>query len=181
MNSQAKSASKMGSSKPPARMRLDSGQLSRRQLRFGWWTLLVFLTFGMVLEGLHGFKVGAYLDVSNSTRRLMWTLAHAHGTLLSLVNIAFGASLSMTPAWNARMRDLASSCLMAATVLIPGGFFLGGAFFYSGDPGLGIILLPLGAVLLFVGVLLTARGTNAATIQPPQSSPSGDNKSAEKK
>ena len=51
----------------------------RRHLRFGWWSLLCFLTLGIVLESLHGFKVGWYLDAAHSTRRLMWTLAHAHG------------------------------------------------------------------------------------------------------
>ena len=61
---------------------------SVRNLRFGWWSLLVFLSLGGVLETLHGFKVGWYVDVGNETRRLMFTLAHAHGTLLALVNIA---------------------------------------------------------------------------------------------
>ena len=55
---------------------------ARRHIRFGWWSLLVFASAGLVLESLHGFKVRAYLDTSNETRRLMWTLAHAHGTLL---------------------------------------------------------------------------------------------------
>jgi len=61
----------------------------RLHLRVGWWSLLVFLTLGLVLEALHGFKLGWYLDVSNQTRPLMWTQAHAHGTLLAMVNIAF--------------------------------------------------------------------------------------------
>lgn len=54
-------------------------EYARRHLRFGWWSLLFFLTFGLGLETLHGLKVGWYLDVENETRRLMWTLAHAHG------------------------------------------------------------------------------------------------------
>ena len=58
-----------------------------KHLKWGWWGLLVFLSMGILLEMLHGFKVGAYLDVPNTTRRMMWTLAHAHGTLLSLVHI----------------------------------------------------------------------------------------------
>src|SRR5213076_1386111 len=61
-----------------------------RNLRFGWWSLLIFLLFGGALETLHGFKIGWYLDVGNEMRRLMFTLAHAHGTLLALVNIAAG-------------------------------------------------------------------------------------------
>ena len=40
---------------------------------------------------------------------------------------------------------------------MPGGFFLGGTFIYGGDPGLGIFLLPIGAFMLFIGVLFTAQ------------------------
>lgn len=47
---------------------------------------------------------------------------------------------------------------MAASVLLPGGFFLGGIFIHGGDPGLGIFLVPLGAGFLFLVVLLTAVG-----------------------
>ncbi len=130
---------------------------ARRHLRIGWWSLLVFLTLGVVLEALHGFKVSWYLKVSTSTRRLMWTLAHAHGTLLSLVNIAFGVTIGMLKDWPASARSQASGCLKGATVLVPAGFFLGGVKIYGGDPGLGILLVPPGAILLFVAVFLTAR------------------------
>ncbi|MBM3831892.1 MAG: hypothetical protein FJ403_01200 [Verrucomicrobia bacterium] len=143
--------------------------LIQRHLRFGWWSLLVFLSLGIALESFHGFKKGFYLDVPNETRRLMWTLAHAHGTFLSLVHIAFGATISLIPLWETRFRDLASGCLMGATILVPAGFFVGGIIFYSGDPGLGIVLVPLGAVLLFVSVLLTARG--AESLRKPESAP----------
>src|SRR5438045_6431874 len=61
-----------------------------RNLRFGWWWLLVFLSLGGALEALHGFKIGWYVDVGNDMRRLMFTLGHAHGTALALVNIAAG-------------------------------------------------------------------------------------------
>ncbi len=147
----------------------------RRHLRFGWWSLLFFLTLGMLLEAMHGFKVGWYLDASNSTRRLMWTLSHAHGTLLALVNIAFAATLALLPGQAARSRRLVSPCLMGATLLLPGGFLLGGVVVYDGDPGVGIFLLPVGALLLFVAVLLTASGVasrrRASTPSPPGTSP----------
>jgi hypothetical protein len=39
---------------------------------------------------------------------------------------------------------------------MPGGFFLGGLVFYGGDPGLGILLLPVGALLLLLAVSQTA-------------------------
>ncbi|NUQ50166.1 MAG: hypothetical protein HUU27_09660, partial [Phycisphaerae bacterium] len=122
----------------------------------GWWSLLVFLTFGLVLELLHGFKAPFYLDLENETRRLLWTLAHAHGTLLALVNIAFAVSLSHLPGWT-RVRLLtASRSLLGSTALLPAGFLLGGAVIHHGDPGLGIALVPLGAALLMVAVFCTA-------------------------
>ncbi len=80
---------------------------ARHHLRFGWWLLLVFASAGLALELLHGFKVRAYLDVSNETRRLMWTLAHAHGTLLGLVHIVFGLSLAAVPDFSRGWRSIA--------------------------------------------------------------------------
>ncbi len=130
--------------------------LIRRHLRFGWWTLLIFLSGGLALETLHGLKVGAYLNVSNETRRLMWTLAHAHGTLLGLVNLGFAATVRVLPSWPESNKRYASASLLGATVLMPAGFFLGGLFIYAGDPGLGILLVPIGGILLFAAVLLTA-------------------------
>lgn len=137
-------------------MSAQQASLTRRHLRFGWWTILLFLTMGLALETLHGFKVGAYLNVSNETRRLMWTLAHAHGTLLGVLNLAFAGTVRILPNWPAAARRFASNALLAATVLMPAGFFLGGMFIYAGDPGLGIILVPVGGLLLFAAVLLTA-------------------------
>jgi len=130
---------------------------SRLHLKVGWWSLLLFLTLGLTLETLHGFKVGFYLDVSDSTRRLMWTLAHAHGTLFSILNLVFAMSIRLTPDWKASSRTLASRCLLGALVLVPFGFFLGGVFIHGGDPGIGVILVPPGSLLLFISVLLTAR------------------------
>ena len=129
---------------------------ARRHLRFGWWSLLVFTMLGLVLESLHGFKVRAYLDVSNDTRRLMWTLAHAHGTLLAVVHLIFGLSVRLAPEMSARNRPLISWCLIGASILLPGGFFLGGAVFYGGDPGVGVLVVPVGAVSMMIAVFLLA-------------------------
>lgn len=152
----------------------------RRHLRFGWWSLLCYLTLGIVLESLHGFKVGWYLDVANETRRFMWTLAHAHGVLLSLVNLAFAVTLPHLATDTVRLARLASPCLMGATICLPGGFLLGGVVIHGGDPGLGILLVPVGALFLFIAVLLTARRATAlrkpASPQGPDASPGGPRK-----
>ena len=123
----------------------------RYHLAFGWWSLLAFLTLGVALEALHGFKVGYYLDVSNEVRRLMWTLAHAHGALLGLIHVALAATLALG-APSPRAALVGSRGLTAASLLLPLGFFLGGFGITGGDPGVGVALVPLGALALFVAV-----------------------------
>ena len=131
----------------------------RWHFRLGWWSLLVFVCLGIVLEGMLAFRVGWYLDVGdNETHRLMLRLGHAHGALLSVLNIVFAASLPRVDL-PVGARVLASRCLAAATLLVPGGFILGGLITHGADPGLGIILLPAGAVLLLVGIFSVARHT----------------------
>ena len=134
----------------PSKHALPGVQLAGRNLCFGWWSLLVFLSLGGVLEMLHGFKIGWYVDVGNETRRLMFTLAHAHGTVLALVNIAAGLSVCLVERF--MLRPSVSFALIWAAILLPGGFFLGGIVTYDGDPGLGVWLVPIGAALLFYGI-----------------------------
>ena len=136
---------------------VDNAIYVRRHLRVGWWSFLLFATLGLGLESLQGFKVRAYVDVSNETRRLMWTLAHAHGALLGLVNVVVGLSIRVLPEVGVAHRRLMSAAILAATALIPGGFFLGGIVFYGGDPGLGVLILPIGAAFLLAAVFLLAR------------------------
>ena len=126
-------------------------------LAIGWWSVLGFGALGLALETLHGFKAGWYLDVSNETRRLMWTLAHAHGTLLGLIHIGFALSAPVLPGLKPAREKAAGRALIGASVLLPGGFFLGGVRFYAGDPGLGIALVPAGAALLLYAAFLLAR------------------------
>ncbi len=134
-----------------------TAEFARLHQRFGWWSLLGFLALGAALETMHGFKVGWYLDVSNETRRLMWTLSHAHGTLFALVHIVFAQALRDLPPASPRWLRLASPSLLGSSVLLPGGFLLGGVVIYSGDPGVGILLVPLGALLILFAVFLAAR------------------------
>jgi hypothetical protein len=129
-------------------------QLARRHHRIGWCGLLVFLSLGGFLEALHGFKLGFYLDPDHKLRRELWTLAHAHGTLLALVHVGFAAGLLHFGQWTERRLKLVSFFLIDALVLLPLGFFLGGLTHSEGDPSPGVLLVPLGALLLFLAVLL---------------------------
>jgi hypothetical protein len=132
----------------------DRDRLARRHLRVGWWGLFVFVCLGTMLEALHGYKVGFYLDVGNETRRLLWRLAHAHGALLSLVNVVYGLTVRGS---EAAANVSASRALMAGLVLVPLGFFAGGVTIHGGDPGLAVILVPAGAVAMAIGVAIVAR------------------------
>jgi hypothetical protein len=118
--------------------------------------LLAFLSIGVGLEALHGLKIGWYLKPAFETRRLMWTLGHAHGALLALIHALFAASLLGFVSTVQRSLRWASPCLISSSILLPGGFFLGGTFIYGGDPGIGIALVPLGALTLFLAILLVA-------------------------
>jgi hypothetical protein len=128
--------------------------VARRHHVVGWSALLLFLSLGAFLESLHGFKVGFYLDPGQRLRRELWTLAHAHGTLLGLTQIGFAVGLPHFGRWTAGRLRLASFFLLDATLLIPLGFFLGGLAPSESDPWVGILLVPLGALLLFIAVAL---------------------------
>lgn len=132
--------------------------LATRHLRVGFFGLLVFLTLGVALEAFHGFKLGFYLDAGSEARRLALRLGHAHGTLLSVLHVVFGLTLGSRAAPPREVAERAGRLFTAALVLLPGGFVLGGLFVHGGDPGVGVLLVPVGALCLFVAVLLTARG-----------------------
>ena len=117
-------------------------------IRQGWISLAAWIVFGLLIEGLIGFRSPVLLD--DSTRREMFRLAHAHGTLLNLVLIAAAicAKLDLV-----RLGPIASLGLRSAVVLLPAGFLLAGIWHFKDDPGLGIFLVPIGAVLLLAVAL----------------------------
>ena len=114
--------------------------------------VLFFALMGLMLEALHGFKIPWYLDVGYETRRMMLRLAHVHGTLLGVINILFALSLSALGDAEEKRVISASKLLRLGSVLLPGGFLLGGIHIYDGDPGLGIVFAPIGA-LAFIAAL----------------------------
>ena len=112
-------------------------------IRQGWISLAAWIVFGLLIEGLIGFRSPVLLD--DSTRRDMFRLAHAHGTLLNLVLIAAAICARLDLIRFGRVTSLG---LRAAVVLLPGGFLLGGIWHFKDDPGVAILLVPVGAVLL---------------------------------
>lgn len=144
---------------PDAPARQRPAAVARLHLRWGWTMILLFALLGMGLEALHGFKVGWYLDVGNETRRLMFRLGHAHGTLLGLLNLGLAFTVTRLPDQPARQRMRGSRALRVASILMPGGFVAGGWVVHGGDPGLGVLLVPLGGVALIVALATTAWAT----------------------
>jgi len=126
----------------------------KRTLRTGWLLLAVSLPFGVTLEALHGFKVQAYLG--SDMRREMWRLAHAHGTMLGILCLVF-ATVAERHVPPALQRSVARQVTWGS-LLIPLGFFLGGILNSEGDPSLGVLLVPVGALLLVVALVRCALG-----------------------
>jgi len=130
----------------------DSERAVQRTLSTGWWLLAVSLPLGVTLEALHGLKVEAYL--ASQTRRELWRLAHAHGTLLGILCLVFGALAERHIA--PRVRRTAAWQLAWGAILMPLGFFFGGILNSEGDPSVGIVLVPVGAGLLIAALTRAA-------------------------
>jgi hypothetical protein len=111
----------------------------------------VWMSFGLLLEGLIGYKTPAYLH--DSVRRELLRLAHAHGTLLSL--LLLGLAL-VSDRFELKPANIVTMVLRAGVILMPVGFLLGGLWHYESDPGVGIWLVPFAAVMVVFGVVSLA-------------------------
>jgi len=131
----------------------DSERAVQRTLATGWWLLAVSLPLGVTLEALHGLKVEAYL--ASQTRRELWRLAHAHGTLLGILCLVFAALAERHVA--PRVRRTVAWQLTWGAISMPLGFFFGGILNSEGDPSVGIVLVPVGAGLLLAALTRAAR------------------------
>lgn len=108
---------------------------------------------GLSLEALHGIKAPWYLE--DELRRQLWTLAHAHGALLSLLNVLF-ASAAVPLFSDARKSALAGRMLRWGSLLVPAGFFFGGIGNSESDPSVLIVATPIGALMVLHAVASTA-------------------------
>ena len=109
-----------------------------------------WLASGALLEGLHAIKARPYLE--DSLRREMWTLAHAHGALLALALFAISGILRVHLGRNA-LGLIAERLFATGAMLTPLGFLLGGAWHFESDPGLGILLVPVGVACCVSGLI----------------------------
>lgn len=128
-------------------------------IRQAWISLALWIVFGILLEGFRAFRSPAVLD--DAVRQDMFRLAHAHGTLLNLVLIAavICARLELI-----QLGPGASLGLRASVILLPVGFLFGGLWHFKDEPGLAILLVPIGAVILlvtsvYIGLTLPKRGS----------------------
>ena len=123
---------------------------ARKSLRYGFTALLLFVAGGLTLEFLHLIKAPWYLEVH--LRRELWVLAHAHGALLALFNLAYAATVARIPS-----AARAGAWLRWGAALVPAGFFLGGIGNSEGDPSLASVLTPLGAAAVLVALALCVK------------------------
>ena len=133
----------------PARTSDQPGRDLSGLLRQGWLSLALWMSVGLLLEGLLGYKIPAYLD--DPQRRELLRLAHAHGTLLALVLVvaALWAEKRVPP------RAAVAGLRLGAAVM-PLGFGLAGIWHPEGDPGPLIWAVPPAALLVIFGIFAIA-------------------------
>ena len=124
---------------------------SGRMIFQGWASIAVWMAFGLLLEGLLGFKSPPYLD--DLQRRELFRLAHTHGTFLGVVLVVAALCGRRGAASAPRVATLA---LRIGSLVMPLGFLLAGLWHPEGDPGLAIWLVPPAALLVIFGAILMA-------------------------
>jgi peptidoglycan/LPS O-acetylase OafA/YrhL len=112
-----------------------------------------FLAMGLWLEAMIGLRAAGWVD--DPLRREFLRLGHAHGGVLSLLNIAlaWGMVRLKTPeAWARRIRPAA----VVGALLVALGF-IGGALWHGPtDPGPLVLVVPAGAMMLVASTAAVA-------------------------
>ena len=126
---------------------------AERHLRASIALVALFLASGLWLEAMYGLRAEGWLD--DPLRREFLRLGHAHGGLLGLVNVAIGWGLERLNTPTNWARKIRSAALLGAA-LVGLGFMLGGLLHGPTDPGLPVLAVPAGAMLLLSSLAATA-------------------------
>ncbi len=121
---------------------------SERMIFQGWVSIALWMSVGLLLEGLLGYKIPAYLN--DPQRRELFRLAHTHGTFLGLVLVAAALCVQRTGSNTPRIARIA---LRVGSILMPVGFLLAGIWHPEGDPGPAIWLVPPAALMVIFGAI----------------------------
>jgi hypothetical protein len=126
----------------------DAPQWFSGMMRQGWISVVIWMLFGLLLEGFLGYKFPNYLN--DAQRRELFRLAHTHGTFLGLLLIAAAlyGQRSAVP-----LPRISTQALRLGALLMPLGFLLGGIWHSEGDPGPGIWLVAPSALLVIFGAI----------------------------
>lgn len=123
-------------------------------IKQAWISIAVWVTLGLLLEGLLAFRSPMYLQ--DEVRREMFRLAHSHGGVLNLWLLAAAFYVRI---YSPAIPGVALRALQAGAILMPAGFLLGGLWHYDSDPGPGVFFAPVGGLMVIFGVVAIAVST----------------------
>lgn len=122
-------------------------------LRLSLLLVAAFLGLGIIVESLLGTRAAALWD--DPLRREFVRLGHAHGGLLGLLNLALGWAMTHLHTPEGWARKVRVAAWLGAT-FVGLGFLGGGVWHGATDPGLLILLVPTGALLLLSALIAAA-------------------------
>ena len=134
------------------------GVSPERHLRLSLALTGLFLALGLWLEAMIGLRAGGWVD--DPLRREFLRLGHAHGGILALLNLGVGLALERLATPEPWARVIRPAGLFGA-ILVGFGFVVGGLWHGPTDPGLPVLVVPAGALMLLgavVGAALVRRG-----------------------
>jgi hypothetical protein len=122
-------------------------------VRLSLLLVAAFLGLGILVESMLGTRAAALMD--DPLRREFVRLGHAHGGLLGLLNLGIGwamAQLRTPEGWARKVRIAAWSGASCVGL----GFLGGGVWHGATDPGVLVLLVPTGALLLLSALIAVA-------------------------
>ena len=149
---------------PRGRPGMLRGVSPERHLRLSLALAALFLATGLWLEAMIGLRLAGWVD--DPLRREFLRLGHAHGGLLALLNLGLALERLGTPdPWARAIRPAA----LLGALLVGLGFIVGGLWHGPTDPGLPVLVVPAGALML-LGALVAGALVRRGDRRPGSSS-----------